>query len=974
MARQFSSREARQLARRHTDLLTRMRKADGILADYRTDVKKACDRLLMTEALKLLESIPIEEINRDRKGIKTKLLRDEGYENVADVYAETPIRLAAIRGISDEGASVIKDAARDIFARTCKEVKLRLSADDRSPDATALVKSLYLYRRCLPHAQVCDELLAAHEGDVNAAFGDLQTSINEFKWLFTGRATKNRAIVAFETLRALAEGDYGTRADIALAGLDGLSSVTEEDTWEAFTQGPVAFFTTLEELCPGCLEGDDAVYGLPEDLAREIRDQAFFPEGLLCSLRRYQEWGVKYILHQGRVLLGDEMGLGKTVQAIAAMVSLKNTGATHFAVICPASVMTNWSREIRKHSRLSVIEVHGFGREQELKDWVEHGGVAVTTYETTMHFRLPQEFRFAMAVVDEAHYIKNPDARRTINTKKLCEHTDRLLFMTGTALENNVEEMIGLIRTLRPDVAKQVEGIAYMAAAPQFRDKVAPVYYRRKREDVLNELPDLIESREWCVMTPEEEAVYEDAVLSRRFADARRVSWNTPDLKDSSKAQRLMEIVDEAKRSQRRVIVFSFFLDTVRRVCELLGERCMPPITGALTPARRQEIIDDFSKSPSGTVLPAQIQSGGTGLNIQAASVVIICEPQFKPSIENQAISRAYRMGQARNVLVYRLLCEDTVDERITDILEQKQAIFDAFADESVAGKESLSLDDSGFGGIIEDEIRRINQKRGATPASKPAATPSSAPKSPAPKLATSAAPAPKTVSPSAAPAVGSSPAVKVPSTIPAPPADPYGPADPAEYTMELSLSYADLVEYLTRKYGEVGGDYFVDESCTTVNLAIRRTFEGLICHHVDEDKAAQLSDPRFAQQHPFAYQTAERLVYATMMEHLILHVKIAEERAGQGDPLSLTMGIVNAVRSLCREINDYYDHPESVQSRQSRVLRKMEGMFDTYLAILRYFIAVAASDPTYTRLVPKRDLTKGVKDNTVKCVWEQLF
>jgi SNF2 family DNA or RNA helicase len=259
-----------------------------------------------------------------------------------------------------------------------------------------------------------------------------------------------------------------------------------------------------------------------------------------------------------------------------------------------------------------------------------------------------------------------------------------------------------------------------MAAAPQFRDKIAPVYYRRKREDVLNELPELIESREWCAMTPEEEEVYEEAVLSRRFADARRVSWNTPDLKDSSKANRLMEIVEEAKRSQRRVIVFSFFLDTVRRVCELLGERCMPPITGALTPARRQEIIDEFSRSPSGTVLPAQIQSGGTGLNIQAASVVIICEPQFKPSIENQAISRAYRMGQARNVLVYRLLCEETVDERITELLEQKQEIFDAFADESVAGKESLSLDDSGFGGIIEDEIRRINAKRG-TPAPAPA-------------------------------------------------------------------------------------------------------------------------------------------------------------------------------------------------------------------------------------------------------------
>ena len=95
------------------------------------------------------------------------------------------------------------------------------------------------------------------------------------------------------------------------------------------------------------------------------------------------------------------------------------------------------------------------------------------------------------------------------------------------------------------------------------------------------------------------------------------------------------------------------------------------------------------------------------------ASVVIICEPQFKPSIENQAISRAYRMGQSRNVLVYRLLCENTVDERITELLEQKQAIFDAFADESVAATaESTELDTQTFGKIIEEEIERIKAEK----------------------------------------------------------------------------------------------------------------------------------------------------------------------------------------------------------------------------------------------------------------------
>ena len=213
-------------------------------------------------------------------------------------------------------------------------------------------------------------------------------------------------------------------------------------------------------------------------------------------------------------------------------------------------------------------------------------------------------------------------------------------------------------------------------------------------------------------MTPQEEAVYEGTVFSRNFMAVRRVSWNVDDLKYSSKAKRLLEIVEDAKDDNRKVIVFSFFLDTIAAVCKLLGTfSCMTPINGSITPQRRQEIIDEFDNAPAGTVLPAQIQSGGTGLNIQSASVVVICEPQYKPSIENQAISRSYRMGQARNVLVYRLLCEDSIDERILTLLERKQAEFDAFADKSVAAKEIIELDDKTLGDIINEEIDRINAK-----------------------------------------------------------------------------------------------------------------------------------------------------------------------------------------------------------------------------------------------------------------------
>jgi len=315
--------------------------------------------------------------------------------------------------------------------------------------------------------------------------------------------------------------------------------------------------------------------------------------------------------------------------------------------------------------------------------------------------------------VDEAHYIKNPEAQRTKFVKKIGEHAERMLFMTGTALENRVDEMIELIKILQPDVAESVQGMEFLSSAPQFREKVAPVYYRRRREDVLTELPDLIETKEWCTMTAEEEEVYEEAVLNKRYTEARRVSWNVDDLSASSKAERMLELLEEAKEEGRKAIVFSFFLDTIQKVQSLLGDRCIGPITGAVSPQKRQELVDEFNAAPVGSVLLAQIQAGGTGLNIQSASVIILCEPQFKPSIENQAISRAYRMGQTRNVLVYRLLCDETVDERITDLLESKQAIFDAFADESVAADKSLELEDKAFGNIIQEEIDRINAKRG---------------------------------------------------------------------------------------------------------------------------------------------------------------------------------------------------------------------------------------------------------------------
>lgn len=715
MARSFTSTDAKRLTEEHKNYLVRLEAGATTPDQYRTEVKQAANNLASQEVLKILREIPVDEINRDKRGFRVKALREHGFSNLADLSTASVYSIASVHGISQDSAYAIKGIVNELVDQARKGAKIRLSADNKTPAATQLVVAVAQYRRSQFHAETCRRILDQHSRAIRYALEDLVPTQSGFRWFFTSKIKKQKAQEAYNLLGSLLYNAYGQEVKETLYALDSIPAVSGSSAWEDFSENSIRFFNVLEDVCPGLLGTDDAVYGLPEDLAREIQEECFFPDGLLCSLRRYQEWGVKYILHQERVLLGDEMGLGKTVQAIAAMVSLRNTGATHFVVVCPASVIENWCWEIRKHSRLSVTKVHGIGRMAGLRSWIHTGGVAVTTYETTGYVKLENEFRFSMLVVDEAHYIKNPQARRTVNVKTIAEHAQRILFMTGTALENKVDEMIALISILQPAVASQVRGMASLSSAPQFRKKVAPVYYRRKREDVLTELPELIENQEWCTLRPQEEAVYENAVLGKQYNEARRVSWNIDDLSNSSKASRMLELIEEAESEGRKVIVFSFFLDTIRKVSLLLGSKCTDPINGSVSPQRRQEIIDDFDCAPAGSVLLAQIQAGGTGLNIQSASVVILCEPQLKPSIENQAISRAYRMGQSRNVLVYRLLCQNTVDERIMEILGQKQAAFDAFADKSEAAKESLELDEKTFGNIIKEEIDRINGKNRTT-------------------------------------------------------------------------------------------------------------------------------------------------------------------------------------------------------------------------------------------------------------------
>lgn len=711
----FSSRQAQNLVDRTSDYLDKLSGIDEIPAQFVGSIKRSVDQYLMKKLIDSLKTVDVEELSKAKRGLRIKALRSAGYETVDQVYLAPQYAIENIKGISSSGAQDIKSVVREMANRLAGELKVRLNLDDRSQEQVELMCKTYALKRWI---ELRDEALRIRD-DCSPVLQRLVTqlgpSLNPIGWIFSRSEDRDGAARAYSELSDVLAGALCGRAESLLGEMEGVlrSPVYPRDAARSFAEDPISFNNALEQVCPEAIGSTNDAYGLPEELAREIQDQCFFPEGLTCKLRGYQVWGVKYILHQEKTLLGDEMGLGKTVQAIAAMVSLRNTGETHFMVVCPASVLENWYREVKKHSKLRVVKVYGSARSSLFDAWKKEGGVAVTTYETVGKLDLPSIQRLGLLVVDEAHYIKNRSTARAENVLKVLERSNRVVLMTGTALENRVEEMLALIGYLRPDVARKASLLAFVSSAKAFRDAVASVYYRRKREDVLSELPDLEEIEAWCSLGHAEEEIYERDILSKNIMAARRVSWSAPDLSDSSKAQRLLGIVDAAMDEKRKVLVFSFFRKTLEAVASLLGDACVGEINGSVAPAKRQEIIQRFNGSESGSVLLGQIDAAGTGMNIQTASVIVLCEPQYKPSTENQAIARAYRMGQTRNVLVYRLLCSDTVDERFYNLVKEKQAFFNAFADKSTAAaaEQEISIDGSSVTKILNEEIERIKAK-----------------------------------------------------------------------------------------------------------------------------------------------------------------------------------------------------------------------------------------------------------------------
>ncbi|MGW1215275.1 DEAD/DEAH box helicase [Streptomyces sp. NPDC002499] len=666
---------------------------------------------LVAEAL---GSIPVARLKDATEGrLRLAAVEAAGLTTVRAVHDASRYDLRQIPGVGAQTADQVLAAARQIAREVEQTVAVRVDVDHPEPRTTALVVALHRLVEAGPELRRAVDTAARLDRRLRELLPAARPATSRVRLALAGRRRREAALAATAELRELTSGPAArsTGLQLAQASTDLLRGPAADiEAWVDFELRSAEYYSQLAEA--GEHRSDEAAAEgfLPADVAERVRAQPLDDTHRRVSLRGYQSFGARFALAQRRVVLGDEMGLGKTVQAIAALAHLAARGDSHFLVVCPASVLINWTREIGSRSTLRALPVHGPDRQDAYAEWRERGGVALTTFDVLHTLPAPNGTGPAMLVVDEAHYVKNPDTRRARAIAGWTGQCDRVLFLTGTPMENRVEEFRALVRYLRPELVPQIRDSAAVAGPYAFRKSVAPAYLRRNQQDVLTELPALLQVDEWEAFGAADRLAYRAAVAEGNFMAMRRAAY--VDAEKSAKLQRLRELVAEAAANDLKVVVFSYFRDVLETVRQALPEPQFGPVSGSVPAARRQRMVDEFTAAEGHAVLLSQIEAGGVGLNLQAASVVILCEPQVKPTLEHQAVARAHRMGQVRPVQVHRLLATDSVDERLLRILENKTRLFDAYArrsDTAESTPDAIDVTDGGIARrIVEEEQRRL--------------------------------------------------------------------------------------------------------------------------------------------------------------------------------------------------------------------------------------------------------------------------
>ena len=694
-------------------------------AAVESDARTAAEDMVDETASALLADVDIDQLRRmvSVGRFPSSALERAGITSVAGFLSRTDGWFRAIDGISPSTTSVLRAAARELQAQAREQAAIDVAGTSGSARRLRTALKAMIDHRFRDRGAEADSGLSLRMEELARTVAEETARPASSSPYPSGAGHAPAVIVGTDPddARALLDAvrSFVHRQDARVAGNHlqeqeraRLTSTADED----FTAHGSDYFALLTELG---FEGHIAqnTHGdLPARLIEQVEREDLDTELLtLESLRRYQHFAARFIVRQQRVIIGDEMGLGKTIEALAAIAHFTRSDHRHTLVICPAAVVANWIRETESKTSIPAYRLHGAERDSAAARWQEKGGVAVTTFETLG--RLMESGRFAQldtVVVDEAHKIKNPEAKRTQYSVAQLQRASHAILMTGTPIENRVEEFRTLISYLDPRLARSAEGLLPMT----FRKHIAPAYLRRNQDDVLKELPELNEIESWTEFSDADRREYVSAVAAGNFMAMRYAAMASG--RDSNKVERLIEIVEDAEANGRKVIVFSCFTSVSDSLAELLPAQIFGLISGAVSPMQRQEIVDQFSNAPGGGVLLSQIQAGGEGLNIQAASVVVICEPQIKPSLETQAIARAHRMGQKRSVQVHRLMSDEGVDPRVVELLAAKTRTFDVYARESAAkdsDREAVEAGEVAIGRrLVTEEQARILGDRSASP------------------------------------------------------------------------------------------------------------------------------------------------------------------------------------------------------------------------------------------------------------------
>jgi len=447
------------------------------------------------------------------------------------------------------------------------------------------------------------------------------------------------------------------------------------------------------------------------------------PKGIKAEFRDYQKKGFNWLwfLYSYGLngILADDMGLGKTLQALTLLQKAKEAdGKAPSLVICPTSVVFNWEAEIDKFApTLKRLNLTGSARKDYFKH-IKDYDVIITSYALLRRdIDQLKHTEFRSIILDESQNIKNYESLTAQSAKQLT--ASHRLALSGTPIENRLSELWSAFDFLMPGFMYDIDEFNYRYAVPiqekgdrtvehRLKKQIYPFILRRMKRDIAKDLPDKIENIAYCKMTPEQKDFYLDVLDSTKqeifdkinadgFEKSKMSVFSAllrlrqvcchPRLYDkegkmgnieSGKFEHLKEMLEEIISEGHRILLFSQFvqmLDIVKDWFDKTGIK-YEYLTGSTKD--RQTVVNNFNDNPSIPVFLISLKAGGTGLNLTGADYVIHYDPWWNPAVEDQATDRAHRIGQTKNVFVYRLITKGSVEEKIMKLKERKKDLLDS--------------------------------------------------------------------------------------------------------------------------------------------------------------------------------------------------------------------------------------------------------------------------------------------------------